>query len=64
MSKKILWLDVETTGLNPKKHGLREIAYILVIDNEIVKKDVLQIDPRTYKHKMIEIDNKALELSK
>lgn len=59
---KILWLDVETTGLNPKKHGLRELAYILVVDGQVVEKDVLQIDPKTYK-KEIEIDNKALELS-
>ena len=60
--KKILWLDTETTGLNPKKHGLREIGYIMVIDGQVVEKDVLYIDPRTYK-KEIEIDNKALELS-
>lgn len=63
MSKKILWLDTETTGLNPKKHGLREIGYILVVDGQVVKKDVLQIDPRTYKNKIVEIDNQALELS-
>ncbi len=60
---KILWLDTETTGLNPKKHGLREIGYILVIDGQVVLKDVLQIDPRTYKNKIVEIDNQALELS-
>lgn len=63
MSKKILWLDTETTGLNPKRHGLREIGYILVVDGQVVKKDVLQIDPRTYKTKIVEIDNQALELS-
>ena len=63
MSEKILWLDTETTGLNPKKHGLREIGYILVVDGQVVKKDVLQIDPRTYKTKIVEIDNQALELS-
>lgn len=60
--KKVLWLDTETTGLNPKKHGLREIGYIMVIDGQVVEKDVLYIDPRTYK-KEIEIDNRALELS-
>ncbi len=63
MRKKILWLDTETTGLNPKKHGLREIGYILVINGQVVLKDVLQIDPRTYKNKIVEIDNQALELS-
>lgn len=59
---KILWLDTETTGLNPKKHGLRELACILVVDGQVVEKKWLTIDPRTYK-KEIEIDNKALELS-
>lgn len=59
---KILWIDTETTGLNPAKHGLRELAYILVIDGQVVKKDVLQIDTRTYKT-FVEIDDKALELS-
>lgn len=60
--KKVLWLDTETTGLNPKKHGLREIGYIMIIDGQVVEKDVLYIDPRTYKRE-IEIDNRALELS-
>lgn len=34
----------------------------MVIDGSVVEKDVLYIDPRTYK-KEIEIDNRALELS-
>ena len=59
---KILRIDTETTGLNPAKHGLRELAYILVIDGQVVNKDVLQIDTRTYKTH-VEIDDKALELS-
>jgi DNA polymerase III subunit epsilon len=59
---KVLWLDTETTGLNPKKHGLREIGYIMIIDGQVVEKDVLYINPRTYK-KGIEIDIRALELS-
>ncbi len=60
---KILWIDTETTGLNPAKHGLRELAYILIIDGQEVLRDVLQIDPRTYT-KIVDIDSKALELSK
>ena len=59
---KILWIDTKTTGLNPTKHGLRELAYILIIDGQVIKKDVLQIDTRTYKT-YVEIDDKALELS-
>lgn len=62
MSKKILWLDVETTGLNPSLHGIRELGYILEIDGEIVGKDILYINPFSY-NKQVEIDPKALELS-
>lgn len=36
--KKILWLDTETTGLNPKIHGLREFAFIIEIDGIEVEK--------------------------
>lgn len=60
--KKILWLDTETTGLSPKKHGLREVAFIAIVDDEIVGKEVLFINPSTYK-KDVEYDPKALEIS-
>ncbi len=59
---KILWLDTETTGLSPKKHGLREVAYIAIIDGQIVQKDVLFIDPFSYK-KEVEISQEALDIS-
>jgi len=60
--KKVLWIDTETTGLHPKKNGLREIAFILNIDGITVYQEEFFIDPRTY-NKSIEIDPKALELS-
>lgn len=60
--KKLLWLDTETTGLNPKVNGLREVAFIIVINDIEVEKVTLFIDPRSYK-KDIEINNEALELS-
>lgn len=63
MNKKILWLDVETTGLNPDKHGIRELGYIIEINGEIVEKDVLYINPLSYIKKDVVIDLKALELS-
>ena len=63
MNKKILWIDTETTGLNPDKHGIRELGYIIEINGEIVEKDVLYINPLSCIKKDVAIDPKALELS-
>ena len=63
MNKKILWLDTERTGLNPDKHGIRELGYIIEINGEIVEKDVLYINSWSYIKKDVAIDLKALELS-
>ena len=32
--KKVLWLDVETTGLDCRKHGLREVGFIIEISGD------------------------------
>ena len=62
--KKVLWLDVETTGLDCKKHGLREVGFIIEIDGVEVDKGVFKINPFTYTTKDVEIDAYALEISK
>ena len=62
--KKVLWLDVETTGLDCKKHGLREVGFIIEIDGVEVDKGVFRINPFTYTTKDVEIDDYALEISK
>ena len=61
--KKILWLDTETTGLNPKIHGLREVAFIIEIDGNEVEKGVFKINPFSYTTKNVEIDDYALSIS-
>ncbi len=61
-TKKIIYIDTETTGLDPKIHGMREIGFIIEIDGEVKEKDVFYIDPTTY-NKKIEIDPIALEIS-
>ena len=33
---KIVWLDLETTGINPKLNGILEIGAIMEIDGEVV----------------------------
>ena len=30
--RKVLWLDIETTGLDPERHGIVQIAGIIEID--------------------------------
>ena len=62
--KKVLWLDVETTGLDCKKHGLREVGFIIEIDGVEVDKGVFKINPFTYTTRDVEIDDYALEISK
>ncbi len=62
--KKVLWLDVETTGLDCRKHGLREVGFIIEIDGVEVDRGVFKINPFTYTTKDVEIDDYALEISK
>jgi DNA polymerase-3 subunit epsilon len=61
--KKVIYIDTETTGLDKVKHGLRELAYIVEIDGEEVESGLFKINPLTY-NKEVEIDPKALEISK
>ena len=62
--KKVLWLDVETTGLDCRKHGLREVGFIIEIDGVEVDRGVFKINPFTYTTKDVVIDDYALEISK
>ena len=43
--KKILWLDVETTGLDPNRNGLIQLAILMDIDGELVDKIQINIQP-------------------
>jgi DNA polymerase-3 subunit epsilon len=55
---KILWLDTETTGTDPKKHGIIQIAGIIEINGAIKESFEFLCDPMKK-----EIDPKALELN-
>lgn len=35
MLNNILWLDTETTGVNPNKNFLIQLSYINTLDNQI-----------------------------
>lgn len=45
MSKKILFYDIETTGLDSKKNGIHQISGMLQIDRKIVKEFNLRFCP-------------------
>ncbi len=47
---KVIWIDTETTGLEFEKHGLREVACIVEIDNIVIDEFLLYIDTTTYKN--------------
>ena len=42
---KILYFDVETTGLDPTIHDIIQLSYILEVDGDIVCSDTFQVRP-------------------
>lgn len=59
MKQKLLWLDVETGGLSPRKHGLLQVAFLVEIDGKIVDKFESYIKPP----KEMFIDDEALKIN-
>jgi len=59
---KLIYIDTETTGLDPRLCGMTEIACIVVEDGEQIDKKLLYINPNTYT-KQINIEMQALELT-
>lgn len=57
MKSKILWIDCETTGLNPKKHAIIQLGALFEIDGEIEDELVLLMGPGE-----LELDDKALQM--
>jgi DNA polymerase-3 subunit epsilon len=58
----LIYIDIETTGLLPSKHGIVQLAYMVEIGEEIVEEGEYLINPHTY-NKPIEITDKALEVN-
>ena len=58
MTSKKIYIDVETTGLNPDEHGIIQIAGIIEIDDKIEK----SFNLRSNIHKDDAFDPKALEV--
>lgn len=57
--KKIFWFDVETTGTDPKIHGIVQLAALIEVNNEIV--DTFHAKMRIVSGK--KVDPKALEVT-
>ena len=54
---KILWFDVETTGLDPARHGIWQLAFLIEIDGKVVRECNFKMNPTE-----VEYDEKALEI--
>ncbi len=48
MTKKIFWFDVETTGLDPIKQDIVQLAFLIEIDGQIIEKGNLLMQPFNY----------------
>ena len=43
----VAWVDTETTGLNPKVHGVHEFAIIIVRDKVVRDRRVFHLNPES-----------------
>jgi DNA polymerase III alpha subunit (gram-positive type) len=63
MGDKHLYLDLETTGLDPKKNGIVQLAAIYTEDGEEISTIDITMNPST-RRGGVEIDDKALQINK
>lgn len=56
---KLIFFDVETTGLDPKKHGIHQLAGEIVIDGLLIERFEYRIRP----FRKCKIDKEALRVS-
>ncbi len=45
---KVIWIDTETTGLDYKIHGLREVGFLIEIEGVIKERGLLHINTMSY----------------
>ena len=58
MGKKVFWFDVETTGLNPIKQDIIQLAFLIEIDGKVIESQNLLMQPFDY----TTVDQEALEI--
>lgn len=59
MGKKVLYIDVETTGTDPAKHGIIQIGAIIETAGIVAE----ELDLKCAAHEGAEIDNEALRIT-
>jgi len=59
---KLIYVDVETTGLNKLNAGIIQLAFIVEIDGEVKDQGQFFINPLSYKRKIV-VSPKALEVN-
>jgi len=62
MSKNLVWIDLETTGLKPKHHGIIEIAILFEKEGEIVEEWVSKVNCGEY-DRDVAVDPEALRIN-
>lgn len=55
---KVFWFDTETSGTNPHKHGIVQLAYIIEIDGRVEDQSTLYANCNTK-----EVTERALEIT-
>ena len=60
---KVIYIDTETTGLDPVENGLVEIACIVEVNGKVKDRLELLICPHTYSNKDVLISEEALEIN-
>lgn len=60
--RKLIFIDVETSGLIYHVNGIIELAYIIEVDGEVKRRGSYKINPATYMPK-VRLDSKALEVN-
>jgi len=60
---KVIWIDTETGGIDPKVHGLIQLAYLVDINGTIVKEGTLYSNcaGKSYNEKALQINNFTVE---
>lgn len=56
-----IWIDIETTGIDPEKHFILQLSYIIEEDNKILLTNDLKMQKLNFTEK--DIDMKALEVN-